>query len=133
MDEALNKGEAPMTTEGRSHSGQASRLAPAAQATDLSSLMVTHAGMNAALGNGDAVLLGQALDWVSRYEGSWWVECEHGWLRVIDGGAARDLEQLAARLAETGPVAQDNTPGASPGCRTPRARSRMAGPGARPD
>jgi len=56
---------------------------------------MTHAGMNAALGKGDAVLLGPELGWVARYEGAWWVECEHGWLRVTDEGAARDLDQVA--------------------------------------
>jgi hypothetical protein len=96
-----------MTPEGRRDSGLASQFAPAVQATDLPSLM-TNAGMNAALGNGDAVLLGPELGWVARYEGSWWIECEHGWLRVTDEDAAQDLDQVAARRTEMGTTSAEH-------------------------
>jgi hypothetical protein len=115
VDEALSKGEAPMATEGQGGgAGQASQVAPAAQPAGSSSAAVTHAGMNAAVGNGHAVRLGPGLCWVARYDGSWWVECEHGWLRVTDEGVARDLDQLAARLADGGSVAED-APSKEPG------------------
>jgi hypothetical protein len=86
-----------MTAEGRSDSRQARQFESAVQ-KDLPSL-VAHGEMNAAVGKGDAVLLGPELGWVARYGGSWWIEYEHGWLRVIDEGATRDLDQVAARLA----------------------------------
>jgi hypothetical protein len=113
VDEALGNGEAPTAAEGRSDSGQASQFAPAVQATDLPSPMA-HGEMSTALGKGDAVLLGPELGWVARYEGSWWTECEHGWLRVTDEHVVRDLDQVAARLAEMGAVSQGRASAARP-------------------
>jgi hypothetical protein len=97
-----------MATEGQGGgAGRASQFAPAAQPAGSSSAAVTHAEMNAALSKGDAMPLGHGLGWVTRYDGSWWIECEHGWLRVTDEGVARDLDQLAARLADGDSVAED--------------------------
>jgi hypothetical protein len=72
------------------------------------SSLIAHGELNAALHEGDAVLLGPELGWVARYGGSWWVECEHGWLRVTDEDVARELGQVAARLAQRGTAAADD-------------------------
>jgi hypothetical protein len=56
--------------------------------------------MNAALENGDAAPLGQGTWWAARHQGGWWVEYENGWLRIIDEQTERDLDHVAARLAE---------------------------------
>ena len=61
-------------------------------------LVISHVEMNAAHDSGQAVPLGQAIPWIARYDGSWWVECEHGWLRVADDLTTTDLDQTAARL-----------------------------------
>jgi hypothetical protein len=61
-------------------------------------LVISHVEMNAACGSGQAVPLGRAIPWIARYGGSWWVECERGWLRVTDDLTAADLDQTAARL-----------------------------------
>jgi hypothetical protein len=61
-------------------------------------LVISHVEMNAAYDSGEAVPLGQAIPWIARYGGSWWVECERGWLRVTDDLTATDLDQTAARL-----------------------------------
>lgn len=63
-------------------------------------LAMTHAAMNAAYDNGDAVPLGTAVAWLVRYSETWWVVYERGWLRVTDSATAEDLDRAAARLAE---------------------------------
>ena len=63
-------------------------------------LAVTHATMNAAYDNGEAVPLAAAMAWLTRYQDSWWVVYERGWLRVTDTATAEDLDQAAARLTE---------------------------------
>jgi hypothetical protein len=61
--------------------------------------------MNAALGRGHAVPLGPGILWLASYLGAWWVECEHGWLRVTDDLATADLDQAAVRLRAARAVA----------------------------
>ena len=67
-------------------------------------LAVTHATMNAAYDNGEAVPLAAAMAWLTRYQDSWWVVYERGWLRVTDIATAQDLDQAAARLANADPL-----------------------------
>jgi hypothetical protein len=62
-------------------------------------LAVTHATMNAAYDNGQAVPLAASMTWLTRYRDSWWVVYERGWLRVTDTATAQDLDQAAVRLA----------------------------------
>jgi hypothetical protein len=61
-------------------------------------LATSHVEMNTAYDSGQAVPLGQTIPWIARYGGSWWVECESGWLRITDALTATDLDQTAARL-----------------------------------
>ena len=61
---------------------------------------MTHAAMNAAYDNGDAIPLGPAVAWLTRYREAWWVVYEHGWLRITDAATAQDLDQAAGRLAQ---------------------------------
>jgi hypothetical protein len=63
-------------------------------------LAMTHAAMNAAYDNGDAVSLGTAVAWLVRYQEAWWVVYERGWLRITDSATAQDLDRAADRLAE---------------------------------
>jgi hypothetical protein len=63
-------------------------------------LEVSHAHMNRAYDNGDAVLFAQAVPWLVRYDGSWWVVYERGWLRVTDEPTATDIDQRAAQITE---------------------------------
>jgi hypothetical protein len=63
-------------------------------------LAMTHAAMNAAYDNGDAIPLGPAVAWLTRYREAWWVVYERGWLRVTGTATAEDLDHSAARLAE---------------------------------
>jgi hypothetical protein len=73
----------------------------AALDTDDMPLAVTHAAMNAAYDNGEAVPLSTSVAWLVRYREAWWVVYERGWLRVTDSATAADMDQAAARLAET--------------------------------
>lgn len=68
-------------------------------------LAMTHAAMNAAYDNGDAVPLGAAVAWLVRYREAWWVVFERGWLRVTDTATAEDLDQAAARLSHAEEIA----------------------------
>jgi hypothetical protein len=61
-------------------------------------LVVTHAAMNAAYDNGEAVPLGQSISWIVRYRDAWWVVYEHGWLRITDEPTTADLDRIAPRL-----------------------------------
>jgi hypothetical protein len=63
-------------------------------------LEIGHAQMNAAYDNGEAVPFAQAVPWLVRYDGSWWVVYERGWLRVTDEPTATDLDQRAAQITE---------------------------------
>jgi hypothetical protein len=73
-------------------------------------LAMTHAAMNTAYDNGDAVPLGTAVTWLTRYRQAWWVVYERGWLRITDNAAARDLDEAAARLARAEATAARTTP-----------------------
>ena len=72
-------------------------------------LEITHAQMNAAHDNGDAVPFTQSIPWLVRYDDSWWVVYERGWLRITDELAATDIDQRAAQM---------------PGADTPNAAKR---------
>ncbi len=67
-------------------------------------LAISHAQMNAAIDRDDATPLRQGHGWLTRYLDTWWIEYEGGWLRVIDDAAARELDQIAARLAEVSAI-----------------------------
>jgi hypothetical protein len=69
-----------------------------------SPLAVTHATMNAAYDNGEAAPLAATMTWLIRYQDSWWVVYERGWLRVTDTATAQDLDEAAARLAKAAPA-----------------------------
>lgn len=66
-----------------------------------SPLAVTHAEMNAAYEAGEAIPLAASMSWLIRYQDSWWVVYERGWLRVTDTATAEDLDQAAARLSKS--------------------------------
>ena len=76
-------------------------------------LAVTHAEMNAAYDKGEAVPLAASMAWLVRYQDSWWVVYERGWLRVTDTATAEDLDDAAVRLAEAA-VTRDNQPREDP-------------------
>jgi hypothetical protein len=76
-------------------------------------LEITPAEMSAAVDCGDAALLGPGLEWVAWHRNGWWVEFGNGWARVLDEAAERDLDLVAARLAEADAIARDH-PGARP-------------------
>jgi hypothetical protein len=61
-------------------------------------LLVSHAAMNAAYDNGEALPLGQSVSWIVRYRDTWWVVYEHGWLRITDEATTADLDRIAPRL-----------------------------------
>ena len=61
-------------------------------------LAITHAAMNAAYDKGEATPLAASMTWLIRYQDSWWVVYERGWLRVTDTATAKDLDQAANRL-----------------------------------
>jgi hypothetical protein len=61
-------------------------------------LEISHAEMDAAYDRGEAVPLGRAIPWLARYQDSWWVVYEGGWLRVTDESTQADLDQVTARL-----------------------------------
>ena len=63
---------------------------------------ITHSRMNAAHGNGEAVPFSQTVPWLVRYDDSWWVVYERGWLRITDELTATDIDQRAAQLSEAG-------------------------------
>jgi hypothetical protein len=42
----------------------------------------------------------QAVPWLVRYDGSWWVVYERGWLRVTDEPTVTDIDQRAAQITE---------------------------------
>ena len=84
--------------DGRSHT--ASAASARADVAEQIPLAVTHAKMNAAYDNGEAVPLGQSVSWLVRYRDAWWVVYERGWLRIADAITAADLDQAAARLTQ---------------------------------
>ncbi len=63
-------------------------------------LEIGHAQMNIAYDAGEAVPFARAVPWLVRYDGSWWVVYERGWLRVTDDLTAADLDQRAAQMTE---------------------------------
>jgi hypothetical protein len=89
-----------MTARPESASAKPAPESPAPDPATELPLAVTHAAMNAAYDNGQAVPLTASLTWLTRYQDSWWVVYERGWLRVTDTATAEDLDQAAARLTE---------------------------------
>ena len=74
---------------------------PAAEApADDHLLEISHAPMDAAHNNGEAIPFAQSVPWLVRYDGSWWVVYARGWLRITDELAATDIDQRAAQVAE---------------------------------
>ena len=63
-------------------------------------LEISHAQMDAAHNDGEAIPFAQSVPWLVRYDGSWWVVYERGWLRVTDELTATDIDQRAAQLPE---------------------------------
>jgi len=63
-------------------------------------LEISHAQMDAAHGSGEAVPFSQSVPWLVRYDGSWWVIYERGWLRITDELTATDIDERAAQLPE---------------------------------
>jgi len=47
-------------------------------------LNVSHSHMNAAYARGEAAPLADSISWLTRYQDSWWVVYEGGWLRITD-------------------------------------------------
>ena len=47
-------------------------------------LEISHAQMDAAHNNGEAIPFAQFVPWLVRYDDSWWVVYERGWLRITD-------------------------------------------------
>ncbi len=75
------------------------RLAAEAPAGDRV-LEISHAQMDAAHNNGEAIPFAQSVPWLVRYDGAWWVVYERGWLRITDELTATDIDQRAAQLPE---------------------------------
>lgn len=74
----------------------------AASAGDGQALAMSHGEMNAAYLSGRAVPLAQSVSWLVRYQDSWWVVYERGWLRVTDGLAEADIDACATRAGGPG-------------------------------
>lgn len=66
-------------------------------------LRLTHAEMAAARNAGHVSPLSTAIGWMVNHRGAWWVEYEHGWLRVLDPAVSTELSQASARLSSTPP------------------------------
>ena len=64
-------------------------------------LEISHAQMDAAHNNGEAIPFAQSVPWLVRYDGSWWVVYERGWLRITDELAATDIDQRATLMPGT--------------------------------
>lgn len=62
---------------------------------------MSHGEMNAAYLSGRAVPLAQSVSWLVRYQESWWVVYEGGWLRVTDDLVAADIDSCASGLTES--------------------------------
>jgi hypothetical protein len=71
----------------------------AARAEDARVRVMSHGKMNAAYLSGSAVPLAQSVSWLVRYQGSWWVVYERGWLRVTDDLVEADIDACASQLA----------------------------------
>lgn len=63
-------------------------------------LTISHADMDIACGNGDAVPLSSTIAWLTRYLDSWWVVYEGGWLRITDELTAADIDNHADRIQD---------------------------------
>jgi len=61
-------------------------------------LEISHAQMNGAHDRGEAIPFASSVPWLVRYDDSWWVVYERGWLRVTDEPTAADLDQRSARM-----------------------------------
>ena len=51
---------------------------------------------------GRAVPLAQSVSWLVRYQGSWWVVYERGWLRITDELVEDDIDTCPSRASEPG-------------------------------
>lgn len=58
-------------------------------------LEITHAEMNAAHTSDAAIPFTETIPWLVRYDNSWWVVHDHGWLRITDTLTATDLDTRA--------------------------------------
>ena len=67
----------------------------AVSAGDQQALAMSHGEMNAAYLSGQAVPLAQSVSWLVRYQESWWVVFEGGWLRVTDELIEADIDTCA--------------------------------------
>ena len=77
----------------------AAQSAPEASAGD-SVLEISHAQMDAAHESGEALPFAQTVPWLVRYDGSWWVVYERGWLRITDELTATDIDRRAAQVPD---------------------------------
>jgi hypothetical protein len=60
-------------------------------------LIISHQDMDVAHRRGHAVPLDHSIPWLTRYQDSWWVVYEGGWLRITDALAAAGIEDLLRR------------------------------------
>jgi len=80
----------------------------AARAEDARVRVMSHGEMNTAYLSGSAVPLAQSVSWLVRYQGSWWVVYERGWLRVTEDLVEADIDTCASQLADAaGDAAQE--------------------------
>jgi hypothetical protein len=91
------------------------RLTPAPATTDPAAppanpvLELSHAAMNLAYRDGLSTLFGLTVPWIMRYQDSWWVLYEGGWLRITDQPTAADLDRLAVQMSQADvTAARDN-------------------------
>lgn len=63
-------------------------------------LTISHAEMDTAFEQGTAVPIAQAIGWIIRHRGAWWVIYEDGWLRLIKSTVTDQLDQLYPRITE---------------------------------
>jgi hypothetical protein len=71
---------------------------------------ISHAEMNAAYDSTAAVPLAPSVTWLTRYQDSWWVVYEGGWLQVTDELTIADIDSRAARLNAAGPGGEESCP-----------------------
>ena len=62
-------------------------------------LRLSHDEMTRALDQGTARILSPDIDGIIHHTGTWWIEYERGWLRIIDEHVLLDLDRAGRRLA----------------------------------
>lgn len=71
-------------------------------------MIISHAEMHAAYDQGQATPLGQTIAYITRYQDTWWILFEGGWIRA-DHDLATMLDVEAARITAQDALIARNT------------------------